>query len=215
MGTRQSLLALVLVGCAHGPPGAPSATGGSTDATSRSHTEGTPRSTPVPRACRGMLFDLDALPEACKVERGSTASSQGFRAELDPSSSSVRSGNEVQVALVITNATASAIEIAIKPACPALSLAALDSNGARADYVNDECNFGGVCADPRFRIVIEPGGALKKQLTFAARVTRVASDCQEVLAGGLKPGNYRLSVLGSPFKDRAILENLSAPIEVN
>jgi hypothetical protein len=59
------------------------------------------------------------------------------------------------------------------------------------------------------RIVLDPGGSMRKKRSFTAKVTKLAADCGDVVAGAMKSGSYVLRVVtgfrpepDSPYHDR-------------
>ncbi len=146
--------------------------------------------------CRGSAFDLDALPDACRVsDRAKPAS--GMVATLTLDRESVRAGEEVQAKLTFTNETADDKELVIKPGCADVELQAFKAN-KRADWINPSCGFGTGCGGPVYRLVLVSGGTLTKRARYAARLVRYDRSCHRVEAP-LPAGRYELRAEASPF----------------
>jgi hypothetical protein len=123
-----------------------------------------------------------------------------FTTSVKPDAPTVRSGQTLGVTVTFTNHTSSDAELRFRPNCTQFEVGAY-SKGKRADYINKDCGFGSACGGPLFRVVIIAGGTLVQHMTFSARVRRVSSktDCNDVDAGGPRPGRYDLEVTANPF----------------
>lgn len=150
---------------------------------------------PAPVRCRGLTFDLDALPR-CPKKRSGEAPSQTSRlvVTLVPDAPKVASGETLGVSIVFTNKEKEPLEVDVHDGCSRFELGAYDARGTRRDYVVTDCAFGTGCGGALLRLVLEPGGTIVKHLSFPARVTLASSktSCHDADAGGLPPGKYSL-----------------------
>jgi hypothetical protein len=171
--------------------------------------------------CRGMVFDLAALPD-CATHHPTDPPSQTSKlaVSLVPDSPRMPAGAIQGVSVVFTNKSSEALPVDVHSGCSLFELGAYDAAGVRKDLVIGSCGRGGGCGGSVLRLVVEPGGTLTRHMTFKAEVTRVmpAQDCRDVDAGGLPPGKYQLRatamqanwLIGGPKNPPSI----SVPLEV-
>jgi hypothetical protein len=113
---------------------------------------------------------------------------------------SIAPGGIATVVVTMTNKTKSPMLVYVDLTCDdehGFPISVFDANKKRVDFVShkncDTSTFG--CTRRVLRIVLDPGGSMRKKRAFAASVTKVAADCGDVAAGPMRRGSYVLRVV--------------------
>lgn len=127
---------------------------------------------------------------------------------------SVAPGGTATVVVTMTNRTKEPMLLYVDYSCeeePDFTVGVYDAKQKRIDHIShkncDTTTYG--CTRRVLRIVLDPGGSMRKKRSFTAKVTKLAADCREVPAGPIKPGSYVLRVVtgfrpapDSPYHNR-------------
>lgn len=159
-------------------------------------------------ACRGsaLSFDTEESENPCLV---SNAGSHDVPPSPGPTEleitatvteKSVAPGGTATIVVTMTNRTSAPMLLHVDYTCDAeagFAVDVFDAHKKRVDYIshkNCDTNTYG-CTRRVLRLVLDPGGSMRKVRSFAAKVTKIAADCGEVPAGPIKPGRYVLEVV--------------------
>jgi len=151
-------------------------------------------------SCRGAAFDADRADPVC-LHHGATVNTpppSALRVTL-VSSPVVRSGYDAGLTLEMKNVTSEPLPVDVEDACG--TFAAQASNAATNSFETDCFGVCGGGSDPEphvLRVVLDPGGVIRKHVKFYAVMTRVVmndhEECAERTMGALPPGAYDLRV---------------------
>lgn len=142
--------------------------------------------------CRGLVFDLDQLPRGCQGRASAPPGPKDFAVDLTPFTTTVRSGEAIELELTLTNTTDHDVELEAMAGCARFEVRAY-AGSRRVDEIS-ECVFGSGCGGSFARIVVEPQGTVRKHLRFVAetRIARQATCIEGTVP--LRPGRYDLVV---------------------
>lgn len=162
--------------------------------------------------CRGasFAFDTEESENACLIPNTSdhrlplpSKDLEITAAVLEPS---VKPGAKATVVVTVTNKATTPTLVFFDVSCDdevAFPISAIDSTKKRVDFIGhkncDNNSFG--CTRRVLRVVLDPGGSLKKTRSFVTVVTKVQPDCADVVAGPIKPGTYKLRVANGFNRD--------------
>ncbi len=159
-------------------------------------------------ACRGaaISFDTEESENPCLIPN---TDSHDLPPTLGPNDleitavvaeKSVAPGGTATVVVTMTNTTKEPMLLHVDYTCDEeaeFTVGVFDANTKRVDYIShkncDTTTYG--CTRRVLRIVLDPGGSMRKKRSFTAKVTKLAADCRDVPAGPIKPGRYVLRVV--------------------
>lgn len=144
--------------------------------------------------CRGTDFDFDRPPPACVIPHSDlkTPPAGALSVTTVPSPAHVRSGKTGPLAVEMRNVSGAPLTLDVDDSCLAFTA---EAENAAARSFDSEC--GGLCASAptMLRVILEPGGVVRKRVDFEAVMRSVKGDaCTEHVLGPLPPGRYTLRV---------------------
>jgi hypothetical protein len=150
--------------------------------------------------CRGAQFDADHADPRCLHHSAGTQSPApaGLRVALAGSPvATARSGYDAGLVLEMTNESKEPLAVELDDSCGTFEAQA--SNQGASSFESD-C-FGACGTGPEshtLRVILEPGGVVRKRVKFYAVQTRIQLDereeCVTKTTGALPPGAYDLRV---------------------
>jgi hypothetical protein len=162
----------------------------------------------VKPACRGAALSFDTqesekeclIPNTGKDDLPASPSPSDLELTASIVEKSVRPGGTATIVVTTTNKTKEPMLLYPEHTCDdeqAFAIRVLDASKKRVEYLShencDTSTFG--CTRRVLRIVLEPGGSMRRTYSFKTMVTKLAADCGEVTAGPMKPGTYALRVV--------------------
>lgn len=159
------------------------------------------------RPCAGAELDLDRIVQRCTVKARAQPPPPAAALRLVLVPASVRTGEETDLSLTMTNVTDRPMMLDVTLGCAAFEAGARHAgHEERADEEYSEAcaSMGGLCGSGYpVRVSLKPGGTLHKRVPFAARVRRLEREGKRCVwrpAGALPPGRYVVRVT-LPFRD--------------
>jgi hypothetical protein len=148
--------------------------------------------------CRGSLFDADnADPRCLHHSLGTQAPTPSALRVALASTPVARSGFDAGLVVEMMNVSSEPLSLEVDDSCGTFEAQA--SNPTTNSYESDCFGICGGKPDPHvLRVMLEPGGVVKKKVRFYAVQTRIQLDeheeCVEKTVGALPPGAYDLRV---------------------